>query len=166
LPQTLAEFSAPGVYVLRLTASDGALTAQDEVTVTIGSDGFSEWKARIFTAGQLSDPNISGDAADPDGDGHTNLQEFEAGTHPMDAQSVLKVDSVEWNGTPGEPVTLRFPAMPDKTYTVQFQEHAGAPWLKLSDIAPQATAQLVEVKDSGSSQAGARLYRIVTPQQP
>ena len=32
---TTATFSAPGTYVLRLTATDGALTAQDEVTVTV-----------------------------------------------------------------------------------------------------------------------------------
>ena len=32
---TTATFSAAGTYVLRLTANDGALTAQDEVTVTV-----------------------------------------------------------------------------------------------------------------------------------
>jgi hypothetical protein len=32
---TTADFSAPGVYVLRLTASDGSLFAFDEVTVTV-----------------------------------------------------------------------------------------------------------------------------------
>jgi RHS repeat-associated protein len=33
-PQTTATFGAPGVYVLRLTASDSELTAADDVTVT------------------------------------------------------------------------------------------------------------------------------------
>jgi hypothetical protein len=33
--QTTVSFSEPGVYVLRLTADDGALTASDEVTITV-----------------------------------------------------------------------------------------------------------------------------------
>ena len=34
-PDTLAKFSAPGVYVLRLTADDGGLQAMDDVTITV-----------------------------------------------------------------------------------------------------------------------------------
>ena len=34
-PSTTATFTQPGRYVLRLTASDGDLTAQDEVTITV-----------------------------------------------------------------------------------------------------------------------------------
>jgi hypothetical protein len=36
---TTASFSAAGSYVLRLTASDGALSANDQMTVTVGSGG-------------------------------------------------------------------------------------------------------------------------------
>ena len=35
--QTTASFSAAGVYVLRLSADDGALSASDELTVTVQS---------------------------------------------------------------------------------------------------------------------------------
>ncbi len=66
-----------------------------------------------------SEPSISGEAADPDQDGHSNLQEFNAGTNPRDARSVLRAESVEWNGAPGVPLTLRFEAMPGKSYTVE-----------------------------------------------
>jgi hypothetical protein len=38
---TTATFSAEGSYVLRLTASDGALSASDDVTVTVGGGGTS-----------------------------------------------------------------------------------------------------------------------------
>src|SRR6185436_9356068 len=34
---TTASFSAAGSYVLRLTASDGQLTGQDDITVTVNS---------------------------------------------------------------------------------------------------------------------------------
>ena len=37
---TVATFSAPGSYVLRLTANDGALTAQDEVTLQVFPAGW------------------------------------------------------------------------------------------------------------------------------
>lgn len=35
-PGTMATFSATGTYVLRLTASDGALSASDDLTITVG----------------------------------------------------------------------------------------------------------------------------------
>jgi FtsP/CotA-like multicopper oxidase with cupredoxin domain len=66
---TTASFSAPGTYVLRLTADDGALSAWDEVRVEVNdlifADGFesgdfSRWSARIDTQWDLS---VSGAAA-------------------------------------------------------------------------------------------------------
>ena len=95
---TTATFSAAGTYVLRLSASDGALTAQDDLTVTVTSNSLAEWKAQYFTPAELADANVSGDNADPDHDGHTNQQEFIAGTDPRDAESVLKIKAVEWSG--------------------------------------------------------------------
>jgi hypothetical protein len=55
---TTASFSAPGSYVLRLTASDGQLTASDDVPVQVGSSGptlsiddlfVSEGETAVFT---------------------------------------------------------------------------------------------------------------------
>jgi hypothetical protein len=40
-PTTTASFSAPGTYVLRLTATDGALQGTDEITITV-QDGTTE----------------------------------------------------------------------------------------------------------------------------
>lgn len=56
--QTTASFSAPGSYVLRLTANDGQLTSSDDVPVQVGSSGPSlsiddlfvlEGDAAVFT---------------------------------------------------------------------------------------------------------------------
>jgi hypothetical protein len=163
---TTARFSAAGIYVLRLTANDGALAAQDDLTVTVTRDPFSDWQSRYFTPAELLDVAISGNSADPDRDGHTNLQEFSAGTDPMDAASVLKAEMPDWNPAAGLPFTIRFQAMPGKSYTVQCQDYAGARWIKLGDVAPQSTAQTVQVKDFGASKFGLRFYRILTPQQP
>jgi hypothetical protein len=40
------------------------------------------WKAARFTAIELADPAVSGDLADPDGDGIPNLMEYALGLEP------------------------------------------------------------------------------------
>jgi hypothetical protein len=47
-----------------------------------------DWQARFWTANVAAWPAAN---ADSDGDGVSNLQEFLAGTNPMDASSVLKL---------------------------------------------------------------------------
>ncbi len=163
---TTARFSQAGNYVLHLTASDGALSAQDDVAITVtGGDPFTEWKARYFSAAELSNPAISGDAADPDADGHNNVQEFTAGTDPKDAQSVLRAEVSEPNLGAATTLTIRFQAMPDRSYTVQRQDSAGAPWIKVGDVPAGGSARPVEVNDTLPNQSATRFYRIVTPQQ-
>src|SRR5207253_1388746 len=54
-------------------------------------DGIGDWWTQAHfnhTTAQVSDHSRSGD--DPDGDGMTNIQEFLAGTDPLDAQSSLR----------------------------------------------------------------------------
>jgi hypothetical protein len=43
---------------------------------------YEAWKAANFTAAELNDPAISGDDADPDGDGRSNLLEYALGGNP------------------------------------------------------------------------------------
>lgn len=70
---TTATFSHPGVYVLRLEATDSALTGQSEITVNV-SDTFGLWLAR--------NPGGISATADPDGDGLNTLAEFVFGSDP------------------------------------------------------------------------------------
>ncbi|MGC6564881.1 MAG: alkaline phosphatase D family protein [Akkermansiaceae bacterium] len=64
------------------------------------------WLAGHFTPAELDDPLISGDEADPDGDGFTNEQEFQFQTDPRDPRSQPQLTSgiVKANGM----VTLDF----------------------------------------------------------
>jgi len=134
--------------------------------LTATNNSYADWKASFFTSAELNDPTISSDDADPDHDGQSNLQEYVAGTDPTDASSVLKIESILWNGVAGIPLKIRFTAMPNKSYTVQCQDYSGAFWIKLADVAADPAAHAAEVKDYGASKYGLRLYRIVTPQQP
>jgi hypothetical protein len=64
---TTASFSAAGTYVLRLTASDGALTSADDVTVTVlpaGGGGTQTVEVRV---------SASSDDAEQRGSSSTNL---------------------------------------------------------------------------------------------
>ena len=47
----------------------------------------ADWKASVFDAAQLADLSVSGDNADPDGDGVENWQEHLHGSRPLDATS-------------------------------------------------------------------------------
>ena len=43
---------------------------------------YDAWRAKYFSANELADPTVSGEAADPDGDGVVNLLEYAHGTDP------------------------------------------------------------------------------------
>ncbi|MDB6053811.1 MAG: glycoside hydrolase family 18 [Verrucomicrobiales bacterium] len=57
----------------------------------LNNDGIpASWRQQYFGAGYLTDPRVSADA-DPDNDGSTNLQEFIAGTNPLDPSSGFRI---------------------------------------------------------------------------
>lgn len=68
-----------------------ALGAEPAIT------GYAAWKAERFTAEELANPDVSGAAADPDGDGRVNLLEYAAGSDPRSADSspLVNVFSVQ-----------------------------------------------------------------------
>ena len=159
---TVAKFSASGRYVLRLSVGDGEFSVQDETVIQVEDPGIAVWKAKYFNAAELADAAMSGDAADPDGDGQSNAEEYVTGTDPRNGASVLKVNSAERTL---RGVAIRFQAMAGKTYTVQYRDTlTGGEWRSLSDVDSRTDSYLAEILDP--SGAGLRYYRVVTPQQP
>ncbi|HUF63630.1 MAG TPA: lamin tail domain-containing protein, partial [Verrucomicrobiales bacterium] len=72
--ETAVSFSLPGLYRLAATTAAGEDSAEFVVMET-----WEDWLARHFTAEEIDDPAVSGDHADPDGDGLSNLIEFALG---------------------------------------------------------------------------------------
>ena len=62
--------------------------------------GITAWRAGRFNAAELFDSSISGEAADPDGDGLSNLVEYAFGREPQasDAGPLSQIGTVEENG--------------------------------------------------------------------
>jgi hypothetical protein len=100
---------------------------------------------------------------DADGDGLTNLEEYQSGTHPRNGTDYLKVASV--SVVSGQP-RIRFTAVAGRTYTLQYRNSFGAgDWARLIDVPIQATTGLTELVDI-SATGTQRFYRLVTPATP
>lgn len=60
---------------------DDWASGQIEVSSALSAKGL--WRKQFFTEAELLDPALSGDAADPDGDGLTNATEYAFGFNPL-----------------------------------------------------------------------------------
>ena len=82
--------STTGSFVIKMEASNSGGTVAASLTLTIGDTppvtSIEAWRRAHFGA-SATDPSIAGDMADPDGDGFTNLEEFIAGTDPLNKAS-------------------------------------------------------------------------------
>jgi hypothetical protein len=106
------------------------------------------------------DPFESSDAyADADSDGSSNLSEYLSGTDPLDARNALRLEASQ----AGSRVLLRFQALANRTYTIEYRGSAGfGGWQILQEVAAAPEPRTVEVNDEAPS-AESRYYRLVTP---
>jgi hypothetical protein len=75
-------FTNPTIRVV-LQDNRGSILIPQGVVYTFADGGpYENWRAQFFTAAEIADPAISGDVADPDGDGVVNLVEFAFNLHP------------------------------------------------------------------------------------
>jgi hypothetical protein len=94
----------------------------------------------------------------------SNAQEYQAGTNPNDAESLLKVERLLL--TPGGlAAVIQFRAASNQTYTVQHQPALAGGWTKLADVVALPTNRLVSITNAlGGGKA--RYHRLVTPRAP
>lgn len=162
VPSPSVTFPVAGRYVLRFTVDDGALTDAAELAVEVGGDAYADWRQTHFSAVELQDPGISGDDADPDGDGLGNRDEFLSGTNPRDAGSALRLQA---SRTETGGMRLTVGVVTGRSYTIlRADSVATGPWEVLQHLDPAACDCEVDVLDPPG--AGARFYRVVTPRLP
>ena len=103
---------------------------------------------------------------DADSDGLSNLQEYLAGTGPLDPQSCLKLRVQGVDPGTGRP-QLSFTAVAGIDYTLEYSDNLSAGlWHKLTDVPADPTTRMVTLSDPGAASAPTRFYRVVTPIQP
>jgi hypothetical protein len=131
--------------------------AWSNATVKILDTPFDGWRFAYFTALELTQPNISGPAADPDLDGANNLHEYLAGTDPRDVQSVLRLKI----NVPTDTAHLSFSAGTNRSYTLQYlHDLATGSWLDLTNYLPAPTNRTLNYAE-GLAGASNRFYRVL-----
>jgi len=155
---TSASFSAPGAYVLRLTTSDGGSQAFDDIAITVHSP-LAQWKVDKFGSNS-SDPAISGNSADPDRDGWSNLLEYVLGLEPLAySANPLQVTLETFEGQ--RHLTLDLPRNPAATDVTLQVEVSGALELNDSWSASETTIEVdtperLRVRDNATVESAAK----------
>jgi hypothetical protein len=151
---TNAKFSDAASYSVALTNLAGQAGLSSNAVLTVEADSDAD--------GIPDSLEPLDGAADSDGDSLSNAAEYFAGTDYLDAQSNLKLEILGTNLA-----TLRFAAVSNRTYTVQYSDliptNALTDWKKLLDV-PARTNNRVEVVTDPSF-GPKRFYRLVTPIQ-
>lgn len=135
-------------------------------------DGIPDsWRAAYF-AGATTTDAVSCAACDADGDGHSNGDEYLAGTDPTNALSRLRIQSEQMQfqaGTNG--VTLQWPSRPGIPYAIDWKSNLldEATWLGVTSRFTGDGGAL-QWFDNGSETGplptnppGQRYYRVVVP---
>lgn len=143
-------------------------TAQPLLTLTLASGGIEQviqpldsnansipdtWEIQYF--GSTSSPNGAANF-DTDGDGMTNLEEYLAGTSPVDSTSKLRllIGSVGPSGA-----VLQFPTVTGRLYTVEYSDTlAFGSWNILAPANRPGTGEALEVSDP--DMPARRFYRL------
>lgn len=161
---TLANIQAPNtnwsVIVTNVARPAGVVSSNAFLTILAdtNANGLPDaWEAAYgFGPGN---PVVPG--ADPDGDGHTTLQEYTAGTDPTNWASCLRL-ALPFTTTNA---LIQFPAAPYRTYTVQFSDGiTPAAWTRLADFIARSNSHVESITDPGWNTN--RFYRVVLPRVP
>ena len=147
-----------------------AVTSDATLVANFSLPPFAAWKSQWFTAAELADPSISGDDADPDGDGLPNIVEYALGLNPRVPNSSTVLTSSVTNGVLTATYQLS-KAATDVTVVVEESSdlinwNSGTTFIStpqvLTDDGTTQTVQVTDKQSSGSSHRFMRL-RVTSP---
>jgi hypothetical protein len=103
------------------------------------------------------DPSSIAPGEDPDGDGFTNLAEWQAGTNPHDPDSSLRLGPAHLHG--GDAL-LTFATVAGRRYSIQASANPHGGWLTIAqDII--GTGGIISINDPAVALAPHRFYRLM-----
>jgi hypothetical protein len=121
-------------------------------------DGISDsWRSDWF--GLATSTNATSCATcDPDGDGFDNLQEYLAGTSPLDPSNFLHVNSI---APSGNAVGLGFNSVLGMNYSIEYTpDLVDVPWEVLSN-GVAGTGGVIQIVDPSAVGQTQRFYRVI-----
>ena len=130
------------------------------ITVVMGTDTDRDGMPDDWELANGTNPNIPDANVDLDGDGHSNWQEFIAGTSPTNAASVLRLRIAS---TFGAAPLVEFQAISNRSYSLLGTMELGQPWNSLTNITAAASNRLLWFTNLP---AAPRYLRVVTPSAP
>lgn len=108
---------------LRMPTNNVTVTAVYRTIDSVGDGVADTWRALYFSGDGTTTNNQSAASADPDGDGLSNEQEYNAGTSPLDNQSVLRLDG----SFAGHAATLNFLGVAGHRYALETTDSLSSP---------------------------------------
>lgn len=147
--------------------SDNGLAGVDRVYI---DRSYYVWTSTFFTPEQLLDPLISGESADPDGEGIPNIIEFLIDTDPVRASwtlwnapsvSLRSIDGVSTPEVRYQRVTHRRPDLEIEVF--RSDDLAPGSWFKLDGeelLGSDGFVNTIRVLDQAGATVGRRYYRL------
>ncbi|MEK7675638.1 MAG: CARDB domain-containing protein, partial [Verrucomicrobiota bacterium] len=117
-------------------------------------DGIPDWwEQQYFGSASNCDPE-----ADPDGDGYTNMQEYIAGTDPLNPASALRITAIR---EVGNNVELDFVSISGKMYKVESKDAlSDATWTQIDVFTSNITGTQPVVEEGVVSGTTQLFYRV------
>ena len=152
---------AGGTYTYRLieleTSGNQLYLGPYVMTVDGTALSFDEWSRAMFETKDLFNPQASGENADPDGDGMSNLAEFQSGTRPLDSNSSLRIRAFARSS--GDGFNVRWLSESNRFYTIERSTNLLEGFATVTN-GILATPHENQLFDAIQSALGAVFYRI------
>lgn len=122
-PMSAFQYQVPppgsGIVTVRFNGAVQAPYVVDDIhMITVGGEpsaGYTAWAAQHFSAAELADESVSGQGADPDGDGIENLIEYALGGDPKAADRSILPETTVVNDNGQDYLQIVFGRNPDAT---------------------------------------------------